>query len=258
MFGESVSLLADRGGKPAILTIPSAPITEGGSIGWRPLIAAVAGEVTPGSPALKAGMQPGDRIIAINGVPINRWDQIPREIQRGNGAETAFSVQRGRSRLELKITPRRHEGTGNWIIGISPGSETRRHGPLDSVRLGVSRLWEITAATFVFLGRLITGHGSIDAVGGPVKIGMFVGEAARSGVANLIFLMAIISLQLGIFNLLPIPALDGGHIFMLGVELIKGSPLSARLRERTQMIGFSLLILMILIVTYNDIVQIIS
>ena len=98
----------------------------------------------------------------------------------------------------------------------------------------------------------------MDALGGPVKIGMVVGEAARSGVANLIFLMAVISLQLGIFNLLPIPALDGGHIMMLGFELLKGGPLSPRIRERAQMVGFSLLILLILFVTYNDILQIVS
>jgi regulator of sigma E protease len=98
----------------------------------------------------------------------------------------------------------------------------------------------------------------MDALGGPVKIGIVVGEAARMGVANPPPPPPFISLQLGIFNLLPIPALDGGHIFMLVLELAKGSPLSARVRERAQMIGFSLLILLILLVTYNDILQLVS
>lgn len=258
LLGDDVIVHADRGGRIVLLTIKSTPIIEGKSIGWRPLITPVAGVITAGSPALEAGMKPGDRIVAINGAPISRWDQISEEIQKGGGKITAFTLQRGEERLELQIPPRRTSDANSWIIGISPGSATKRHGPLESVKLGVSRLWEITSATFVFLGRMLSGKGSLDAVGGPVKIGMYVGEAARSGVSNVIFLMAIISLQLAIFNLLPIPALDGGHIFMLGVELIKGSPLSAKLRERTQMIGFSFLILMILIVTFNDIVQIVT
>jgi len=85
-----------------------------------------------------------------------------------------------------------------------------------------------------------------------------IGEAARTGIDTLLFLMAVISLQLGIFNLLPIPVLDGGHILLLGIEWLKGKPLSAKLRERTQMVGFSLLIALILVVTYNDVLQLIS
>ena len=95
----------------------------------------------------------------------------------------------------------------------------------------------------------------MDDLGGPVKIGMVIGEAVRSGISDLFFLMAFISLQLGIFNLLPIPALDGGHIFMLLVEKIKGKPLSTSIRERTQMIGFSVLIFLMIFVTWNDLVS---
>ena len=95
----------------------------------------------------------------------------------------------------------------------------------------------------------------MDDLGGPVKIGMVIGDAARSGISDLLFLMAFISLQLGIFNLLPIPALDGGHILMLLLEKIKGSPLSTAIRERTQMIGFSVLIFLMIFVTWNDLVS---
>lgn len=258
ILDDSVTLLADRGGRRVPHSLASAPLNEGSSIGWRPLVAPIAGSIAPGSAAEAAGMQPGDRIVRIDGQPITRWDQIPREIQKGAGAPTAFTLERGADTLYLQITPRPNPGTPKWLIGISPGRSVQRHGFVKSVRLGTERLWEITSATFVFLGRLLTGQGSVDAVGGPVKIAQYVGQAARSGAANLMFLMAVISLQLGIFNLLPIPALDGGHILMLAVELVKGSPLSAKLRERTQLIGFSLLILMILLVTYNDIVQIVS
>jgi len=107
----------------------------------------------------------------------------------------------------------------------------------------------------MFLGQMLSGQGSLDDLGGPIRIGMVLGDAAKSGISNLIFLMAFISLQLGIFNLLPIPALDGGHILLLGFEKLKGSPLSTIFRERTQMIGFSVLIALMLFVTWNDLIQ---
>jgi regulator of sigma E protease len=116
----------------------------------------------------------------------------------------------------------------------------------------------ITGTTFSFLGHMITGRGSLDALGGPVKIGVVIGEAARSGFDKLLFLTALISLQLGIFNLLPIPALDGGHIFLIGVEWAVRGPLSVKVRERAQLIGYSLLLALILVVTYNDVLQLIS
>ncbi len=95
----------------------------------------------------------------------------------------------------------------------------------------------------------------MDDLGGPVKIGMVIGDAVRSGVAELFFLMSFISLQLGIFNLLPIPALDGGHIFMLLIEKFKGSPLSVSMREKTQMVGFSILVSLLVFVTWNDLMS---
>jgi regulator of sigma E protease len=102
---------------------------------------------------------------------------------------------------------------------------------------------------------MFQGDGSMDDLGGPIKIGMIIGDAVRSGIADLFFLMSFISLQLGIFNLLPIPALDGGHIFMLLLEKIKGGPLSIAIRERAQMIGFSVLITLMIFVTWNDLMS---
>jgi len=107
--------------------------------------------------------------------------------------------------------------------------------------------------TMKFLGDLLGGKGSLDDLGGPIRIGSVVGEAAQSSFADLLLLTAFISLQLGILNLLPIPALDGGHIFFLLVEKVKGTPLSPAIREKTQMFGVSLLFLLMIVVTFNDI-----
>jgi regulator of sigma E protease len=126
----------------------------------------------------------------------------------------------------------------------------------DSVILGTSQLWFMTKATFSFLGQMFQGKGSMDDLGGPVKIAKVIGEAVRSlSIEKLFTLISFISLQLCIFNLLPIPALDGGHIFMLLVEKLKGGPLSTALREKTQMVGFSLLISLMIFVTWNDLMS---
>ena len=122
---------------------------------------------------------------------------------------------------------------------------------IDSFRLSSSRLLFWTVQTFHFLGQLIIGEGKSDDVMGPIMIAKVVGQEAQKSMLNLVRLVAFISLQLGIFNLLPIPALDGGHIFLLLIEKIKGGPLSVRVREVSQMIGFSLLILLMIFIS-ND------
>ena len=142
-----------------------------------------------------------------------------------------------------------------WLMGMSMPTQNKNYGIGESVSMGGQRVWQLTKATFMFLGQMLSGQGSLDDLGGPIRIGMVLGDAAKSGISNLIFLMAFISLQLGIFNLLPIPALDGGHILLLGFEELKGAPLSTIFRERTQMIGFSVLIALMLFVTWNDLIQ---
>ena len=132
---------------------------------------------------------------------------------------------------------------------------SRSHSFIDSINLGIKRIWFLTKSTFDFLGQIFKGEGSMDDLGGPIKIGMVIGDAVRSSIADLFFLMSFISLQLGIFNLLPIPALDGGHIFMLLVEKLKGGPLSESAKEKTQMIGFSVLISLMIFVTWNDLMS---
>jgi regulator of sigma E protease len=219
-------------------------------------VAPVVGTFSANSPAKAAGLDVGDRILAIGGAPVTEWEHMPAAIQKSQGKPIALDIDRAGKRLKITVTPR-HQG-GAWLIGVSPGTNLERHGFVDALREGGLRLGQITAGTFSFLGQLLTGRGSLDALGGPVKIGQVIGDAARVGLDSVLFLMAVISLQLGIFNLLPIPALDGGHIMLLGVEALARRPLSARVRERAQMIGFSLLLLLILVVTYNDVMGLIS
>ena len=190
---------------------------------------------------------------------IRDWSDISPSVQKimkekikSPGSTLTVELERNTEVEFVEVTPFFETNSQRWLLGMSMSKKFRSHSIGESVVLGISRLWFITKATFSFLGQMFKGEGSMDDLGGPVKIGMVIGDAVRSGISDLFFLMAFISLQLGIFNLLPIPALDGGHIFMLLLEKINGKPLSTAIRERTQMIGFSVLIFLMIFVTWND------
>ena len=155
----------------------------------------------------------------------------------------------------VEVIPYFSSEVQKWLLGMRMLKITRSYSFTDSINLGIKRLWLITKSTFIFLGQMFKGEGSMDDLGGPIKIGLVIGDAVRSSIVDLFLLMSFISLQLGIFNLLPIPALDGGHIFMLLVEKLKGGPLSESTREKTQMIGFSVLISLMIFVTWNDLMR---
>lgn len=251
--GGTAEFTVLRDGGETRLQTESSVFAATRGFGWVPLVSSVVGAVSAGYPAEIAGLKQGDQVLSISGEPVDKWQDLSRLIQSAQGAELDFRVKRGEEVLSLALTPKK--SGDRWLVGVSPGRYKETFGVVDSIKQGSVRLWEIFSGTFRFLGQMITGQGSLDALGGPVKIGVVIGEAARSGVADVLFLMAVISLQLGIFNLLPIPALDGGHITLLAVEALSRKPLSAKIRERAQMIGFSLLIMLILVVTFNDITQ---
>ena len=239
------------------IAIDAMLFASGKPIGWVPLIPPRVGRPSPDMPAYQAGIREGDRVLSIDGQAVEKWQDISPLVLQGAGKAQRFTVQREGEVLSMDIAAQEADGE-RWLVGIYPYRYTEQHGFFESIGLGTKRLWELTTGTFSFLGQMLTGGGSLDALGGPVKIGVVIGEAARNGFVDLIFLMSVISLQLGIFNLLPIPALDGGHITLLGVEWLNRRPLSPRLRERAQTIGFSLLIALIVVVTYNDVLQLFS
>ncbi len=259
LSSSGVTFSALRDGVNWTIVVPGSRFTSNTPFGWQPRIPPVVGAFGGGASAAEAaGLLVHDRILSIDGTAIESWSQMPGIIQKTEGQPLNFKVERGRESLEITISPRYSDATKTWLVGITQGTVTERFGPIEAVKHGVGRVWDILGATFAFLWQIVSGNGSMDAVGGPVRIGAVIGEAARTGIANVVFLMSIISLQLGIFNLLPIPALDGGHIFMLGMEKLNGKPLSATFRERAQLIGFSLLMMMILFVTYNDVLSLLS
>lgn len=252
-----VTLELERDGKFISLRFSGEILRERG-FGWSMKTPPLVGNVGKDTPAEKSGLITGDQILTINGVNIADWNQIRVEIQKTNGSLTVFQLQRGDMVIALSLKPKLSQDKKRWVIGISTPTVKHSYGFVQSFERGSKLIVRWTAQTFYFLGTLIIGEGKKDDVMGPIMIAKVVGQEAQKSIINLVRLVAFISLQLGIFNLLPIPALDGGHIFLLLIEKIKGRPLSASFREKTQMIGFSLLILLMIFVTIQDSIKLIS
>jgi regulator of sigma E protease len=218
------------------------------------------GGLTPGYPAEAAGLKLGDRIVAIQSEPVQHWNQIPQLIKQYQDGEIAFTVQRGEEKHTFPIRPKLDEinGTTKPFIGISPLTETviEQYGFFESVKKGTLKFGEMTVMTFYVLKRLVTRKLSVKTLGGPIMIAQITGQAAKSGISNLLLFMAFLSLNLGILNLLPIPVLDGGHILFLFVEFLRGKPLGVKKMEIAQQVGLVILILLMIVVTYNDIQRI--
>ena len=265
LTSSSLDLEIDRQGNLLSLKIPIQELQQQRHMGWKPFIVPRAGGFTSPSPAKEAGLQEGDLILSINGNSVQDWsDLIPLiqqsqtqtlEVKSENAEKIIVEFERSGEVKFVEMKPYFEKEAGLWLMGMSMPTLNTSYGIQKSLSMGVERIWQLTQATIKFLGQMLSGQGSMDDLGGPIRIGIVLGDAAKSGISNLIFLMAFISLQLGIFNLLPIPALDGGHILMLGFEKLKGAPLSTLFRERTQMLGFSVLIALMLFVTWNDLIQ---
>ncbi|MEE3121928.1 MAG: RIP metalloprotease RseP, partial [SAR324 cluster bacterium] len=265
LSNSRLNLEVERKGALLNFQIPLQELQQQRQMGWKPFITPRAGGFTSTSPAKEAGLSEDDLILSINGNSVRDWSDLIPLIQESqkknqeNPRETAEKIvvefERSGDVQFAEMMPYFEKEAGLWLMGMSMPTMNKNYGIQESLSMGLQRVWQLTRATFQFLGQMLTGQGSMDDLGGPIRIGMVLGDAAKSGISNLIFLMAFISLQLGIFNLLPIPALDGGHILLLGFEKLKGAPLSTIFRERTQMIGFSVLIALMLFVTWNDLIQ---
>jgi regulator of sigma E protease len=229
-----------------------------------PVLQPVVGQLQDGYPASAAGLRSGDRITAIDGRPISTWDDLSGIIHDSAGKSLSFGISRDGETLTIAVTPRTTtvknlfgEDTSVGLVGISPAGETvtRRFPPWTALALGVDRTLEIIRLTFVGLGKIIRRTVPADSIGGPLMIVQMAGEQAKVGFMSLVFLVAFLSINLGIFNLLPIPILDGGHILFFLIEAARGKPLSLRKREVVQQIGLAILISIFLFASYNDVMR---
>jgi regulator of sigma E protease len=226
----------------------------------RPLV----GEVDTPSAAARAGLQKGDLIVAINDREVTTWEEMADQISESGGRSLAFVIERAGQRLTLDLQPELKttqnlfgEDIQRYVIGIRSAGDVipKELTLVESLQMSVTRTWEITELTILSVVKLIQGKLPAATLGGPIKIAQMAGAQAREGMVNLLIFTAVISINLGILNFLPIPVLDGGHLLFFTIEMISRRPVSIKIREIAQQFGIFLLILLMIFVIYNDIIN---
>lgn len=215
---------------------------------------AVLGEVIPEQPAAEAGLRANDRILSINDVEVNSWSQMAELIRENTGNQIRIRYQRNDEAAEVLITPVQSEENDYGVIGIYPQLIRENISFVRSIPLGLQQTYQVIKLTITGFAQMFS-EGSTEDIGGPIMIASIIGEAARVGILNVLNWTAIISINLGIINLLPFPALDGGRIFFIIVELIRGKAVDPRKESYVHMIGFAILILLMIFIIYNDLMR---
>ncbi len=227
----------------------------------EPLISTRIGQLEPGHVAQQAGLRSGDRIVALNGVPVSDWEQMRKGIRGSPGKPLRATVEREGQRFDLEVTPRPmkqrtaagEEEVGQIGIGPAPESQFERLNPAKALVAGVQKTVELSALIMQGFGKLIQAKISPTTIGGPILIIQMAGEVVQQGPVQLLTFTALISINLAILNLLPIPVLDGGHLLFSLIEWLRGKPVSLRKREIAQQVGMVLIIGLMVFAFYNDI-----
>ncbi|MBF6560262.1 MAG: RIP metalloprotease RseP [Candidatus Binataceae bacterium] len=237
-----------------------------------PMTLPVLGTIRPNLPAATAGLKTGDRVVAVNGKAIKSWDDLSVGVRGSDGKPLELAIQRPAGAavqsLTIAIQPKlasepMMDGTKSsiWIIGVEPrGDEITRHeGPLKAVGLAVGQTWNLAESLIVGIVRIFDGTTPArKALGGPIMIAQMAGREARQGFAEVALFMVMLSLELGIINLFPVPLLDGGHLLFFVIEGIRGKPLKLRHREIAMEVGLFLLVILMAFVILNDISRLIG
>lgn len=248
---RALRLEVRRGGDERTVEVRSEATSQEkvGSIGVNPLVR--VGEVMPGEPAEAAGLRPDDAILGIDGTTIRSFTDIPPLVQAAEGRALDFRIWRDGNFLDLAITPR-DSGAGPRI-GVGQKTVVKKFPPLGAIAEAVRWTWEMTRQTFDVLGRLVTAQISPKTMMGPLGIAQASGDAARGGAGSLFFLVAVISLQVGILNLFPLAPLDGGHLAIIALEGVVRRELSPTLKTWIMNAGAMVIFLLIGLVLYSDI-----
>jgi len=229
-----------------------------------PTLGTKVGGLLEGYPAEKAGIKVGDLIVAVDGKPVKYWDEMTDIVHKKFDEKILLTVERNNRPREIRLVTRTKEAENIFgqkiriaLMGIEPSEElmTLRYGPVRSFYEGGKKLLILTGFTYKALWLMATGGISPKEVTGPIGIYVLTGKAAQLGFVYLLNILAVISFNLAIFNLLPLPILDGGHIFFLGIEKLRKRPLSPRVQEVITQVGVTFIIFLVLMVSYNDVIK---
>lgn len=236
-------------------------------IGIEPLVLPVVGEVVKGSRAGEAGLLDGDRIVEVGGTELKTWQEMTAVIHASPEKQLSFRIQRGGQVIDMSITPKKEtyktpDGAETVIglIGVKPAGNDfiKKYGLLEASSLGLKRTWDISVLTLVSMVKLVQRIIPAETIGGPIMIFQMAGQQASQGAMSFFTFMAVISINLGVLNLLPIPVLDGGHILFMGIEAIRRKPLSDKVIMLSQKVGLVMLLSLMAFAFYNDIARIIT
>lgn len=237
-------------------------------IGVEPVMPASIGDVVPGLPAARAGLAKGDTVLSVGGEPVATWEQMAQRIRASEaGKPLEIVVRRGGATVTLAVRPELQEvatPSGEKRkepkIGIVPGPETtvQRLDPARALVRGAERTWSLMALTAKVVVKLVTRVVPARTLGGPILIAQIAGDQARQGVLDFVIFLGFLSVNLGILNLLPIPILDGGHILFYSIEGLRRKPLSPQAREIAQQIGLAIILMLVVLVFYNDIARLVA
>jgi len=227
-----------------------------------PVLSTRISGVESGSPAELAGIRKGDRIVAVNGQAVDEWDGLSGKIKESQGAPLNMQIQRDSQQLSLTVQPVKKAGRSIfgekldiWVIGIGSQVSIEKGNPGQAVVRAFQQTYEYSKLTLLALYKMINGDVSPRNLGGPIMIAQMAGQQAQEGLGNFLAFLAVLSINLGVLNLLPVPVLDGGHLLFFVVEAIIGRPVAVKHRERAQQVGIFLLMLLMVYAFYNDIAR---
>lgn len=236
----------------------------------RPEISPRVDAIQPDSAAQAAGLMEGDLVLAIDGQPIQTFSDMQRIVSVSAGEQLAMLVDRGGQQLTVEVTPQRREITDRFgnvqsigLLGVSRSASqedvvVRRFGPVEAVVEGSRETWFVVTRTAGYLAGIVTGRESADQLGGPIRVAQISGQVATLGFAALLNLTAVLSVSIGLLNLLPIPMLDGGHLLFYAAEALRGKPLSERAQEYGFRIGIAIVLFLMVFATWNDVLHLSS
>ncbi len=236
----------------------------------RPEISPRVDQIQPDSAAAEAGLQAGDLVTAIDGSRIATFAELQRVVSVSADVPLQMEIDRGGQRLSLTVTPQRRDITDRFgnvqsvgLLGVSRSASpedvvVREFGPLESLVEGTKETWFVVSRTAGYLGGILTGRESADQLGGPIRVAQISGQVATLGFAALLNLTAVLSVSIGLLNLLPIPMLDGGHLMFYAAEALRGKPLSERAQEYGFRIGIAIVLFLMVFATWNDVLHLSS